>query len=198
MFLPAFHMVEPQPTLFRHRGQGSHTWGRWRSSWLKRSRVCKLPRKSLRTWWLAQQACRRERRSELGTRAAGRLSVQQELWRLKRNKAFLHQVPERIRQADKNGPSTASTKERDTLCFVSQILCRKTDHHKGSMAGQAVLGALLDIACKALTHAEALAFAVSRHDPTCPVSSAFLPSTPSTIHPVGTFMVNTNTANVCY
>jgi hypothetical protein len=50
----------------------------------------------LRTWWLARQACGRERRSELGTRTAGRSSVHQELRRLKWNRAFLHQVPKRI------------------------------------------------------------------------------------------------------
>lgn len=71
-----------------------------------------------------------------------------------------------------------------------------TDHHKGSTAGQAVPGALLDVACKALTHAEALA--VPWHDPTCPVSSASIPSTLCTLHAEGAFTVNTDTANVCY
>lgn len=74
-------------------GPESLTWGRWQSSGLKRSRACKLPLKSLRTWWLARQACGREGRSELaGPRAAGRLSIHQESQGLKWNSALFPKI----------------------------------------------------------------------------------------------------------
>lgn len=74
-------------------GPESFTWGRWQSSGLKHSRACKLPLKSLRTWWLARQACGREGRSELaGPRAVGRLSIHQEPQGLKWNSALFPKI----------------------------------------------------------------------------------------------------------